>query len=144
MVNTTPAAAVAIKNRIVFSWGDLDDRLPLVRRIMDDLVQTWEVILGARARLESVEMQSPGRERDDATADLTEELNRNIERINGYIAEVEALGGMVQEFRRGVVNFPVLHDDRVVMACWSVGSERIDAWHELHETYQERKPASAR
>ena len=112
-------AAVATRNRVVFSWQDLDQRLPLVRGIMNDLVRTWEQVLGARARLEAVDMRPQGRERDDATADLTEELNRNIDRINGYIAEIEALGGMVEEFRRGVVNFPVLHDERVVMACWS-------------------------
>lgn len=142
MVNI--GAPVATQNRVVFSWQDLDQRLPLVNRIMRDLVRTWEGVLTARAQLELVETQPAGRVRDDEASDLTDALNRSIDRINGYIAEVEALGGMVQEFRRGVVNFPVQHDGRVVMACWRPDETQVTAWHELHETFSERKPAPQR
>lgn len=139
MVNI--GAPVATKSRVVFSWQDLDQRLPLVNRIMNDLVRTWNGVLAARARLELAECQPPGRSRDDETSELTEELNRSIDRINGYISEVETLGGMVQEFRRGIVNFPVQHEGRVVMACWRPEDTSVGAWHDLHETYSERKPA---
>ena len=63
-----------------------------------------------------------------------------IDRINGYIREIEDLGCFVQEFKRGVINFPTLYVGRKVFLCWRPGDEEVRYWHELDESFTERTP----
>ncbi|MEE8143442.1 MAG: DUF2203 family protein, partial [Planctomycetota bacterium] len=70
--------------------------------------------------------------------DLKGELNRLIDLINGYIHEVESLGCFVEEFRRGVINFPSLFMGRKIFLCWKPGDAQVCYWHELDESYNER------
>ena len=71
---------------------------------------------------------------------LRRQLNLLIDRINGYIREIEDLGCFVQEFKRGVINFPTLYVGRKVFLCWRPGDEEVRYWHELDESFTERTP----
>ncbi len=125
-----------IRSRIL-SLEEANNMLPLLRRVVSDIRRTWEVIITRRTQLEALE-----RSRDPhAQAQLEEEkseLNRLIDRINNYIREVEELGCFVEEFKRGVINFPTLYLGRKVFFCWTADETEIQYWHELDESYNER------
>ena len=122
----------------VLTVKQMDERLPLVERIASDLVDTWGVVLRMRAALERGAVSIVNAEAK-STEELTEELERMVQRVQGYLKELQQLGGTFQEYRRGVVNFPMVRSGRMVLACWIPGESTIRGWHESHETVVQRK-----
>lgn len=129
-----------MKSRIL-SLEEANRMLPLLDKIVRDLMGTWSQIIQKRTELELLE-KSPeslrDAQRDEQIQELKAELNRHIDKINGYIREVEDLGCFVEEFKRGIVNFPSLYVGRKVFLCWKPGDECVKHWHELDESYNER------
>jgi hypothetical protein len=122
---------------------DANKMLPLLERVVSDIVEVWDGIIQKRTELECLE-KNPIRVDECSVAvdaqDLKLELNLLIDRINGYIREIEDLGCFVQEFKRGVINFPTLYVGRKVFLCWRPGDEEVRYWHELDESFTERTP----
>ena len=130
--------------------------LPLLRQIVGDIMNHWEKIIDKRTRLEQLEKGAQpslpdlgvrlGSDDDDSDAgrdtdglqNLKFELNYLIDKINHYIREVEELGCFVEEFKRGIVNFPSLYNGRKVFLCWSPQEPDVQFWHELDETFNDR------
>jgi hypothetical protein len=119
--------------------------LPLLRQIVLDIVTNWELIIYKRTELECLEkgVDSSGtgikpEERETSLLSLKQELNYLIDRINNYIREVEDLGCFVEEFKRGIVNFPSLYNGRKVFLCWNPEEAAVGHWHELDESYNDR------
>ena len=136
-----------MKSKLV-TLEEAKQMLPLLRSIVSDIRVSWGKIIEKRTELECFEKEkgsrgeeesSPGAEewkrRPDA---LKEELNGLIERINNYIREVEDLGCFVEEFKRGIINFPSLYHGRKVFLCWSFGEDDVGHWHELDESFSDR------
>ena len=138
-----------MKSKLV-SIEEANRMLPLLRSIVDDIRYCWEQIIAKRTRLETLEKGQEGAEADagdtfggeDEVAqeitDVKSDLNRLIERINNYIREVEDLGCFVEEFKRGIINFPSLYHGRKVFLCWGLGEEAVGNWHELDESFNDR------
>ena len=119
--------------------------LPLLRRIVKDITKKWELIIYKRTELEYLEKgfdSSHGNLSDEdrkaTTEGLKQDLNYLIDKINSYIREVEDLGCFVEEFKRGIINFPSLYNGRKVFLCWTPGEETVVHWHELDESYNDR------
>ncbi len=130
----------------VISIQEANRMLPLLRRIVIDITSHWEQIISKRTELECLEKEisAPGEDQDRAgcrtngLTDLKAELNYLIDKINNYIREVEDLGCFVEEFRRGIINFPSLFHGRKVFLCWKPDERDVDHWHELDETFKDR------
>lgn len=126
----------------VISLEEANHMLPLLGRIVTDITRAWDQIIQKRTELECLEKNPEHSrvEQREEIGDLKGELNRLIDRINGYIREVEELGCFVEEFKRGVINFPSLYVGRKVFLCWKPGDGEVRFWHELDESYSERTP----
>ncbi|MCZ6793220.1 MAG: DUF2203 domain-containing protein [Planctomycetota bacterium] len=121
--------------------------LPLLGKIIEDVMAHWELIIQKRTQLECMEKGLDPSGKGPAPNDpprpaqgLKTELNHLIDKINCYIREVEELGCFVEEFKRGIVNFPSLYNGRKVFLCWRPDETRVSHWHELDETFNERVP----
>lgn len=114
--------------------------LPLIKSIVDNLVTTWDEIIQSRTKLEYAEKNLPPATENSWSADeIKATLNYLIDKINGYIREVEELGCFVEEFKRGVINFPSLYRGRKIFLCWMQGEEVVGHWHELDEGFVDRR-----
>ena len=128
----------------VISIQEANRMLPLLRRIVVDIMSHWEQIISKRTELECLEKEvsAPGEDqtpsRTSGLVDLKAELNYLIDKINNYIREVEDLGCFVEEFRRGIINFPSLFHGRKVFLCWKPEEREVEHWHELDETFKDR------
>ena len=130
----------------IISIQDANRMLPLLRQIVLDIMSHWEQIIGKRTELECLEKEIQGevpgvrsREKNSLRmGDLKAELNYLIDKINNYIREVEELGCFVEEFRRGIINFPSLFHGRKVFLCWKPDESDVAYWHELDETFKDR------
>ena len=122
--------------------------LPLLRQIVHDIMSHWEKIIQKRTQLECMEKGvdpsgkggAPKGHTGELAQSLKFELNYLIDKINNYIREVEELGCFVEEFKRGIVNFPSLYNGRKVFLCWKPEEPTVSHWHELDETYNDRVP----
>ena len=74
-----------------------------------------------------------------ARAALLEAQRRQAELV-AVVEELERVGVQVKDLDRGLVDFPCLHRDRVVLLCWELGEDEVAYWHGADEGYAGRKP----
>lgn len=79
-------------------------------------------------RAESTGGEWPGRQRAEAavTVALCSEW-------------MEALGVLVRDVERGLVDFPALVDGREIYLCWEVGEPVVGHWHEIDSGFAGRR-----
>ena len=71
---------------------------------------------------------------------LEEEFQREDAAAVRCVKELQALGVLVKDLDRGLVDFPALRGDEEVLLCWQVGEEEIAYWHGVEEGFAGRKP----
>ena len=114
--------------------------LPLVRRIVEDVVRSY-----ARwaDKVREFELAAAVRraDRPDPGADALEaELNRLAEEVERFKAELEQLGVRLTEPQIGLVDFPSSRDGRPIYLCWRLGEPTVQFWHERDAGYRGRQP----
>jgi len=130
----------------IFTPEEANRMLPLVARIADDIVRTYRQVHGALRQLdaskqaaseahgaEAIRLESEIRAHDARVAEL-------LDRFQGLIEEIEALGGTVKDYERGAVDFYGELDGEIVYLSWSPGDEQIAFWHPLEDGSEERRP----
>lgn len=60
------------------------------------------------------------------------------------IAEINSIGVQVKDLDIGLLDFPCVVEEQVVLLCWKYGEEQIEHWHGLEEGFQGRKPIDQR
>ena len=105
-----------------FTQREAESALPLVRRIVADILETAGKIR---------EMQE-----DDAEVErLQAELEENIQ-------ELEGMGCFFKDwnFSVGLVDFPAVIDGETVFLCWRSDENELAWYHPIEEGYQGRRP----
>ena len=115
----------------IFTVEEANRTLPLVSRIVDDLVRdhaNWE------DKVREFELATVGSRPDhpDAIAELLQiEAQRLARDIEGYIAELKELGVVCKAMDTGLVDFRGQIDGRDVFYCWKLGEPSVLYWHEM-------------
>ena len=68
------------------------------------------------------------------------ERERAVQKIKDTLNEIDATGVQVKDLDIGLLDFPCLVDDRMILLCWKLGEEKITHWHSLEEGFKGRKP----
>ena len=125
-----------------FTAEQANRTLPLVRRIVEDVVQQhrkWrETILELDLVASTARADDP-RDRAEALERTAQAQAREIE---GYKRELEALGIQLKDPRLGLVDFPSEMGGRQVLLCWRLGEPEVQFWHEIDAGYAGRQPLS--
>jgi hypothetical protein len=78
---------------------------------------------------------------DPAEARADAELfAREAEAAARCVERLEALGVLVKDLDRGLVDFPAVHDGEEVLLCWQAGEDEVAFWHGTDEGFAGRKP----
>ena len=128
----------------IFTVAEAERTLPLVRRIVGDLMLTYPLWREAMARYEV--LTGPVRADQGETAEVLEAqaaATALAARIHGYLQELEQIGCVFKGFDAGLVDFYALRDDRLVFLCWKLGEERITHWHDVDSGFAGRQPIDA-
>jgi hypothetical protein len=72
------------------------------------------------------------------------ELDKAVQDAKDAIAEIGAIGVQVKDLDIGLLDFPCMVDDEIVLLCWRYGEEKIEFWHGLEEGFRGRKPIDER
>ena len=72
------------------------------------------------------------------------ERDKAVQNTKDAMAEVEAIGVQIKDLDIGLLDFPCVVDDQIVLLCWKFGEEKIEFWHGLEEGFRGRKPIDQR
>ncbi|HEX2974066.1 MAG TPA: DUF2203 domain-containing protein [Tepidisphaeraceae bacterium] len=115
-----------------FTLQDANRSLPLVTRIVRDIVNTHGRAMQLQAKLEATPMPKD-------TRILQEQLERAIERLQDYIHELDDIGVELKDYETGLIDFPGRHEGRDIYLCWKMGEDQVEYWHELHTGFAGRQ-----
>ena len=132
-------------SRRTFTLEEANQRLPLVRAIVQDIVDLFRDVSERRDRLATVRARHG---EDAASKSLYSEENEQIEkdlrhdeeRLRGFIEELNELGIEFKDPVKGLVDFPSMADGRIVYLCWMLGEPEVRFWHELEEGFGGGQP----
>ena len=71
------------------------------------------------------------------------EKDRAEQRVKDALAEIDSTGVQVKDLDIGLLDFPCVVEDRIVLLCWKLGEKAITHWHGTEEGFSGRKPIDA-
>lgn len=112
--------------------------LPLVRRIVEDLVRDYTAW---RARVQEYEAAAAAAPGDDArTAGLQRDVQRLADAVRDCLAELAALGIECKGLDVGLIDFPSEIDGEPACLCWKLGEPAVAWWHRPEAGFAGRQP----
>jgi hypothetical protein len=78
---------------------------------------------------------SPGEVREAA-----ERVARAADAVAECVRKINAAGVEVKDLDTGLLDFPALRGDDVVLLCWRLGEPKVAFWHGRDEGFAGRKP----
>ena len=124
----------------LFTVESANRTLPLVRKIVADIVRnyaTWE------ERVQELEVLNAGarsEETDARTVVLEREIARLAADVQGCLRELKELGVEFKGYDTGLIDFPSEMGDRTVYLCWRLGEPAVAHWHEIDAGFAGRQP----
>jgi hypothetical protein len=119
-----------------FSLEQANKTLPLVSRIVGDIVRVHKDATGLQGQLERLANQSKNRPQ------VEKQLETSLERLHGLVDELSEVGCEMKDYQIGLVDFVGRHQSRDVYLCWKLGENKIGYWHELDAGFAGRQPVS--
>jgi hypothetical protein len=68
------------------------------------------------------------------------EREKAVQRAKDSVAEIDATGVQVKDLDVGLLDFPCVVGDDVILLCWKLGEKKIAHWHGTQEGFAGRKP----
>jgi hypothetical protein len=119
--------------------------LPLVRSIVEDIVEMSVEITQTRRRLEDLGVdREPDGDDDIYSSELSAiraSVDRQSERVRECVAELNELGAWPRSLVGGYVDFPATREGRDVCLCWRLGEPEVMYWHGVDEPCSSRRLA---
>ena len=145
-----PSPVTPSKNKRRFSLEQANKALPLVSRIVRDIVATHQNITTLQAKQAPAatgkggKVVKPAVAADKNTSKFggDKELEAAVDRLQGFVDELMSIGVELKDYQTGLVDFIGRHQGRDVYLCWKLGEESVTHWHELHTGFAGRLPVS--
>ena len=123
-----------------FSVDDANRTLPLVRKIVEDVVRQHRLWREKILELDLVASSTRADEPRERAAALEKEAQDLAHEIDGYQHELAELGILLKDRRMGLVDFPSEMGGKRVFLCWRLGEAEVQFWHEEDAGYSGRQP----
>ncbi len=130
----------------IFTVGEANCELPLLSRIVDDIVAMYPVVTAvlaqleaAKQKLERLESQSAITQQEKMVDELDKLVSEKLDRFKEIIQEAESLGAVVKDYEDGCVDFYGEVGGEIVYYCWKRGEKTVGHFHGLHESFEKRR-----
>ena len=123
-----------------FTVEQANRMLPLVRRIVRDIVETHQAWSSAVKAFENAATWTRADSQATQLAPLEKEVHRLAAEIEGYLGELRELGVDFKGFEQGLVDFPGEREGRPICLCWKLDEDEVRFWHEVADGYAGRQP----
>ncbi len=129
-------AAAHPKPRRLFSLKEANRALPLVSRIIRDIVESY----GKISDLHSQEREHAAAGHAQMAQALNDQVHEAMGAVDEFIEELREIGCEFKDPLQGLVDFPARLGNRIVYLCWKMGEPEIRWWHDLHSGFSGRQP----
>lgn len=129
--------------RTLYTVEDANRTLPLVRRIVSDVVRDYWRWQDKVREYEEVAATRLANEPNEDAQRLERETEQLAREIDGYIAEIRQLGVEIKGLDTGLVDFPGEVNGKPAFLCWQLGEESVQYWHEEDAGFAGRQPLSS-
>jgi hypothetical protein len=131
-----------------FTLSEAETLLPVLESLLRSAMQAKALIEEVDAELESlksrifvnggtfVNILAVSRRKD--------EREKAIQRAKDAVAEIDAAGVQVKDLDIGLLDFPCVVGEEVILLCWKLGEKGISHWHNTTEGFAGRKPIDER
>jgi hypothetical protein len=125
--------------RRLFTLEEAERALPLVRRVVQDVVDQFGVLA------DLVNQRNAYAERGNhaAVEKYSNQAHVAAGRLNELIDEVHSIGCELKDWETGLIDFRAEHAGREIYLCWRLGESHIEHWHELHTGVAGRQPIAS-
>ncbi len=110
------------------------ETLPLVRRIVAELLELHRTIKTQRTQIRGIDALAGLSDRPDyqeEIRDIRQSLGEDEARFEASMKELTAIGVVPHVPFDGKVDFPAIVNRRPVMLCWTPPETVVDHWHEI-------------
>jgi hypothetical protein len=133
-----------------FSLQEANRSLPLVKRVVGDIVKTHAQAMRLQREVERRQPgsakprqpQAPAEQQQPNQAALQSQLDACMNLLEDFVDELSEIGCELKDYQTGLIDFVGRHEGRDVYLCWKLGEERITHWHELDSGFAGRQPVS--
>ena len=130
--------------RTLFTAASANKALPLVRAIVQDIVELYGDVRDREQRLNALRRGSTGKaHQDDPYSEEVEqirlELEKDVEKLEGFVEELVELGVEFKDPVIGLVDFPASINGQEVCLCWKLGEPAVEFWHTHDAGFQGRQ-----
>lgn len=121
----------------LFTVEEANDLLPVIRPKLERIRARYESIAvfrnSAKAAATAAEFGGGGMESGSVYVKCLYEVGK-------LTTEFHELGIELKDYSRGLIDFPSMRGDRVVLLCWQLGEdEQIEWWHEVEAGFAGRQ-----
>lgn len=122
-------ASATFSQTRLFTLDDANRMLPLIRRILEDVVRVHHTLTERENRL-ARDQVARKLHREEVEA-IEESIDEDRQELAGYINELSDLGVILKAIDLGAVSFPATYRGRLVFLSWKLGEPSVGYWHEL-------------
>ncbi len=140
--------ATVVEQKKYFTVAEANQRLPLVRVIVDDIVRLFVDVQDRQQRLLELRKRNPCRPQQQPAVYSEEiehmeaDLQADIERLQGFLGELKELGVELKDPAEGLIDFPTLVEGQEACLCWKLGEPDVGFWHDLNAGFRGRQPVA--
>jgi hypothetical protein len=131
-----------------FTLSEAESLLPILESLLRSAMQAKALIEEVDAELEALKSRIflNGGTFVDALAVSRRkgEREKAIQRAKDAVAEIDAAGVQVKDLDIGLLDFPCVVGEEIILLCWKLGEEGITHWHNTTEGFSGRKPIDER
>jgi hypothetical protein len=131
-----------------FTLSEAETLLPVLESLLRSAMQAKALIEEVDAELESIKSRifvNGGTFVNIlAVSRRKDEREKAIQRAKDAVAEIDAAGVQVKDLDIGLLDFPCVVGDEVILLCWKLGEKGIGHWHNTTEGFAGRKPIDER
>lgn len=132
-----------------FTVDEANRMLPLVSRIVGDIVELYGSVHERRSRLQRVRQIPGSASRDENSPhgeelrQIEEEIDKDIRRVEEFVEELRELQVDLKDPVTGLIDFRSKIDGQDVFLCWKLGEDEIKYWHDIDAGFSGRQPLLA-
>ena len=147
-----PSAAASIRIEAMadrsFTLDEALTLLPILESLLKQAIQGKQLIESVDTELQELAHRVflNGGMRLDVVhlARRKAEREKAIHRVKDALAEIDATGVQVKDLDIGLLDFPCVVGDDVILLCWKLGEKELTHWHNTTEGFAGRKPIDDR
>jgi hypothetical protein len=126
-----------MEDKKYFTVEEANRLLPQVKEIVEELRRGRHRLLDHRPTAEAIAQKAGGNggggEAGVYLADYSHAFRHGLARL-------QAMGVVLKDLERGLIDFPHWREGREVYLCWEYAEDRIRFWHEIDSGYSGRQP----